>query len=362
MRPLTESGFAQGFMLVMFKDKTIPEPITKKKAKKKDAVDPYVLNLEKELHSTKEYLQTTNEELETSNEELKSTNEELQSVNEELQSTNEELETSKEELQSTNEELVTVNAELQKKVEELSGANNDINNLLSSTEIGTIFLDINLCIKRFTPAITRLFNLIQSDIDRPISDITSSIQLDDLYSRARNVLDTLVRQEVEVQDKKGNWYSMRIVPYRTVENVIDGVVITFVDIGLIKEMEYLSRLATVVRDSNDAITVQDIDGNILAWNRGAKQMYGWSEDEALQLNIRELVPKDKIKELGEFTKNLKKGEIINSFETQRLCKDGKILNVWLTVTALKQVGGKPVEIATTERDISELMRLRKDSD
>ena len=204
--------------------------------------------------------------------------------------------------------------------------------------------------------------LIQSDIDRPISDITSSIQLDDLYSRARNVLDTLVRQEVEVQDKKGNWYSMRIVPYRTVENVIDGVVITFVDIGLIKEMEYLSRLATVVRDSNDAITVQDIDGNILAWNRGAKQMYGWSEDEALQLNIRELVPKDKIKELGEFTKNLKKGEIINSFETQRLCKDGKILNVWLTVTALKQVGGKPVEIATTERDISELMRLRKDSD
>jgi two-component system CheB/CheR fusion protein len=168
VRPLTESGFTQGFMLVMFEDKTIPEPVTKKKPAKKDSVDPYVLSLETELQSTKEYLQTTNEELETSNEELKSTNEELQSVNEELQSTNEELETSKEELQSTNEELVTVNAELQKKVEELSKANNDISNLLASTNIGTIFLDIDLCVKRFTPPITKLFNLIQSDIGRPI--------------------------------------------------------------------------------------------------------------------------------------------------------------------------------------------------
>jgi two-component system CheB/CheR fusion protein len=119
VRPLTESGFTQGFMLVMFEDKTL-EPVAREKTAKKDNVDPYVLTLEKELQNTKEYLQTTNEELETSNEELKSTNEELQSVNEELQSTNEELETSKEELQSTNEELVTVNAELQKRVEELS--------------------------------------------------------------------------------------------------------------------------------------------------------------------------------------------------------------------------------------------------
>jgi two-component system CheB/CheR fusion protein len=171
VRPLTESGFTQGFMLVMFEDKTIPEPVTKKKTAKNDNVDPYVLSLETELQSTKEYLQTTNEELETSNEELKSTNEELQSVNEELQSTNEELETSKEELQSTNEELVTVNAELQKKVEELSKANNDISNLLASTNIGTIFLDIDLCVKRFTPPITKLFNLIQSDIGRPINGL-----------------------------------------------------------------------------------------------------------------------------------------------------------------------------------------------
>ena len=354
VRPLTEPGFTQGFMLVMFEDKTLPGPAASKKTARKDIVDPYVLSLEKELQSTKEYLQTTNEELETSNEELKSTNEELQSVNEEMQSTNEELETSKEELQSTNEELVTVNAELQKKVEELSDVNNDISNLLGSTEIGTIFLDINLCIKRFTPAITDLFNLIQTDIGRPIGDITSNIQLDDLFERAQKVLDTLVRQEVELQDKKGNWYSMRIAPYRTLENVIDGVVLTFVDINKLKQIKELNRLATVVRDSNDAITVQDIDGNVLAWNKGAKQMYGWSEAEALKMNIRQLVPKGKIKEMEEFTKKLKNGEIVNSLETQRLCKNGKTTDVWLTITALQDDSGKLVEIATTERNISEL--------
>jgi len=354
VRPLTESGFTQGFMLVMFEDKTLPEPVANKKTAKKDTVDPYVLSLEKELQSTKQYLQTTNEELETSNEELKSTNEELQSVNEELQSTNEELETSKEELQSTNEELVTVNAELQKKVEELSEANNDIKNLLASTEIGTIFLDINLCIKRFTPAITDLFNLIQTDIGRPIGDITSNILLYDLVERVQEVLDTLVRQEFELQDKNGNWYSMRMSPYRTLENVIDGVVLTFVDINQLKQIKELNRLATVVRDSNDAITVQDIDGNVLAWNKGAEQMYGWSEAEALQMNIRQLVPKGKNIELEEFTKKLKNGEIVNSFGTQRLCKNGKIIDVWLTVTALKDDSGKLVEIATTERNSSEL--------
>jgi two-component system CheB/CheR fusion protein len=359
VRPLTESSFSQGFMLVMFEEKTPPEPVKKRKTASKDVVDPYVLGLEKELQSTKEFLQSTNEELETSNEELKSTNEELQSVNEELQSTNEELETSKEELQSTNEELVTVNAELQKKVEELSEANNDINNLLASTEIGTIFLDLNLCIKRFTPPITKLLNLIQTDIGRPISDITTNIQRDILAERAKEVLDTLNRQEIEVQDKSGNWYSMRISPYRTLENVIDGVVLTFVDIGKLKEINQLNRLATVVRDSNDAVTVQDFKGNITAWNKGAEQMYGWSEAEALEMNIGELIPENKRDEAKTALEALKKGENIRPFETQRRCKDGKFMDIWLTMTLLKDQAGRPVEIATTERGIGKLKRLRK---
>jgi len=205
--------------------KHLPENLPGKKVAK-DKTDPVVLSIERELESTKEHLQTTIEELETSNEELKSTNEELQS-------TNEEMETSKEELQSTNEELVTVNTELQNKVDELTQMNNDINNLLGSTEIGTIFLDTRLNIKRFTLATTKIFNLIQADLDRPISDITSKIRYDHLEKDAKKVLDNLIIKEAQVQDIDGNWFAMRISPYRTTENVIDGVVITFVDINKI---------------------------------------------------------------------------------------------------------------------------------
>ena len=243
VRPLVEFAATPGYLLVMFDDKTLREKPVRKNGNKvamedTDHTNPVIVSLEHELESTKEHLQTTIEEMETSNEELKSTNEELQSVNEELQSANEELETSKEELQSTNEELITVNTELLNKVDELSQMNNDINNLLGSTEIGTIFLDTKLNIKRFTPATTRIFNLIQADLDRPISDITTKIRYDHLEKDAKKVLDTLAIQEAEVKGLVGdNWFSMRISPYRTLENVIDGVVITFVDITRIKQTE-----------------------------------------------------------------------------------------------------------------------------
>jgi two-component system, chemotaxis family, CheB/CheR fusion protein len=193
--------------------------------------------LKQELRTKEEYLQSTNEELETSNEELKSANEEMQSINEELQSTNEELETSKEELQSVNEELATVNAELQTKVADLSRANNDMNNLLAGTGIGTVFVDLRLCILRFTPAITKIINLIQSDIGRPMSHIVSNLAgYDHLAEDMQAVLDTLVSKELEVQTKTGAWYTMRIQPYRTLDNVIEGAVITFVDITRVKQI------------------------------------------------------------------------------------------------------------------------------
>jgi len=232
IRPLIDKVFMPGLMMVIFDDR-IQKQEPSGKIKKKEAAlrkDPRISSLEQELESTREYLQTTIEELETSNEELKSTNEELQSTNEELQSTNEEMETSKEELQSTNEELETVNSELQSKLNELSRANNDLNNLLASTEIGTIFLDTELNISRFTPFMTRVFNLIQSDIGRPISDITSKVSYKDIMQDSRKVLDTLAAREQEIQTLEGEWLNMRIMPYRTVDNVIDGVVITFVDI------------------------------------------------------------------------------------------------------------------------------------
>jgi two-component system CheB/CheR fusion protein len=194
-------------------------------------VDLHVAALQQELRAKEEYLQTTNEE-------LKSSNEEMQSINEELQSTNEELETSKEELQSVNEELATVNAELQNKVADLTRANNDMNNLLAGTGIGTIFVDHGLRILRFTPTATKIINLIQSDIGRPVGHIVSNlVGYDALLADIQDVLDTLVPKEVEVYSRIGMWYTMRILPYRTLENVIEGAVITFTDITESRQMK-----------------------------------------------------------------------------------------------------------------------------
>ena len=190
-----------------------------------------------ELKAKDEYLQATREELETAGEELKSSNEEMQSVNEELQSTNEELETSKEELQSINEELATVNSELQAKVADLSAANNDMNNLLAGTGIATIFVDHQLQILRFTPAATNLINLIQSDMGRPFSHIvTKLVGYDKLVADIHTVLDTLVPIETTVETEDALWYTLRIQPYRTVDNVIAGAVITFVEITEMKRV------------------------------------------------------------------------------------------------------------------------------
>lgn len=193
--------------------------------------------LKQELQAKEEYLKASNEELETANEELKSSNEEMQSVNEELQSTNEELETSKEELQSVNEELATVNSELQTKVADLTRANNDMNNLLAGTGIGTVFVDHQLRILRFTPAATRIINLIAGDVGRPVGHLVSNlVGYEQLVADVQEVLDTLVTKEREVQTVDGRWYTMRIQLYRTLDNVIEGAVLTFVDITDMKKI------------------------------------------------------------------------------------------------------------------------------
>ena len=224
--------------------------------------------LEQELQATKEYLQTTVEELEASNEELKSTNEELQSTNEELQSTNEELETAKEELQSTNEELITVNSELQNKLEELIEVNNDINNLLASTDIGTVFLDQELRIKRFTPAATSLFNLIASDIGRSIRDITMKSGYDRLWEDAEEVLHTLQVKEMNLQSEAGQVFSVRLLPYRTRENIIDGVVLTFVDLSEIRLLTLAKLFAESIVDAvREPLLVLDGDLQVVSANQ-----------------------------------------------------------------------------------------------
>lgn len=241
VKRITEPEALQGLFLVTFEpagaDKTVvrkgaPERTTAPlKPKKGEA------GLRRELEFTKQRLQRTIEELQTSNEELKSTNEELQSTNEELQSTNEELETAKEEMQSMNEELMTVNAELQGKFEALENANDDLQNLLNSTEVATIFLDNELRIKRFTSEAKRVSHLIALDVGRPLSDIVSKLTYNRVLEDAQDVLRTLVVQEQEVEASDGSWFLMRIMPYRTSKNTIDGLVLTFLDITRMKHSE-----------------------------------------------------------------------------------------------------------------------------
>jgi two-component system CheB/CheR fusion protein len=321
--------------------------------------DERILALKQELRAKDEYLQTSHEELETSNEELKSSNEEMQSVNEELQSTNEELETSKEELQSVNEELATVNAELQTKVADLSRANNDMNNLLAGTGIATIFVDHQLRILRFTPAATRIINLILSDIGRPVYHIVSNLEgYDTLMADTQAVLETLTSKEIEVQTVDGKWYTTLIRPYITLENVIEGAVITFYDITETKKSIALAlqaqqqlRLATAVRDLSAAALALDDQGRITAWNAAAQRLYGWSEAEALAMTIRDMTPEEL--KAGEFEAiMLAAADDAQIYSTRRVAKNGQILNVRLTAATLVDEDGRTYGVVTTERAFS----------
>jgi two-component system CheB/CheR fusion protein len=239
VQPIGDKGSSlRDTVLVLFRDVEAPVlPRGRSRSRSGPASDTQIEELKKENQNSLEELRTLREEMQTSQEELKSTNEELQSTNEELQSTNEELTTSKEEMQSLNEELQTVNAELQAKVDELSRTNNDMKNLLNSTEIATLFLDNNLHIRRFTTQATSIIKLIAGDVGRPVTDIASSLDYPDLMNDAREVLRTLVFKENEIAAGKGRWFKVRIMPYRTLQNTIDGVAITFVDISQSKRLE-----------------------------------------------------------------------------------------------------------------------------
>jgi two-component system, chemotaxis family, CheB/CheR fusion protein len=238
-------------IIIVFSDiiKPISENPTRKTIGKLTATSQH--EIENELLRANEEIQSTREEMQTSQEELKSTNEELQSTNEELQSTNEELTTSKEEMQSLNEELQTVNAELQSKIGDFVMANNDMINLLNSTDIATLFLDKELNIRRFTEQLSKIVKLRPTDVGRPFTDLVNNLEYPDIANHAKEVLRTLVYKETAITTNSGNWFNVRIMPYRTFDDKIDGVVITFVDISVAKKLEIeLSKTVELLREHN----------------------------------------------------------------------------------------------------------------
>jgi len=348
----------EGLLLMTFQDDDRSPPSPSVPVAKNADEESALRRLQSELMETGRELQDTVRDLEQSNEDLKASNEEIMSMNEELQSANEELETSKEELQSLNEELTTANGQLQEKVADLESANNDVANLLRCSEAAIVFLDGRFRIKRYTPHATKLFGLIPTDLERPLNQIAPNFIDDALHRDIEQVYRHLAAIEKPVRTADGTWWNRRITPYRTRDDRIDGVVLTFYDVTRIRIAdEQARRLAAVLRDSNDAVVVHDLEGKITAWNRGAEQMLGYREAEALTMNCRQFAPEG-IDELEPFRERLLRGERVVPWEAQRRTKDGRVLDVYVSATTLRDEEGHPVAVATTERDVTEQRQTR----
>jgi two-component system, chemotaxis family, CheB/CheR fusion protein len=305
----------------------------------------YVTSLEGELHYTRENLQATIEELETSNEELQATNEELVAANEELQSTNEEL-------HSVNEELHTVNVEHQRKIDQLTELTDDMDNLLQSTDIGVLFLDQNLSVRKFTPRVAGIFNLLPQDIGRNFNHFAHNIEHPQLLAQIREVMETRSPIESEVQTGQGELMYLRVLPYRT-KSEARGVVLTIVDISSLRRAEAEARrLSAIVRSARDAIAAQDVQGRIVAWNGGAEDLYGYPEADAIGMDTRLLMPEDRRQEEVALLTRLARGEDVGVIETQRVTRDGRRIELELSACPVYDEFGKLTGMATIGRDIT----------
>ncbi|WP_454873764.1 chemotaxis protein CheB [Paraburkholderia xenovorans] len=319
-------------------------------------VDSDLWHLESELRTTQVELGSTIEELEESNSELRVSNEEILSMNEELRSANEELETSKEELQALNEQLNLVNSQLGQKVHQLEVLSEDVANLLASTEIATLLLDRHAVIKRFTPSAARIFGLALADIDRPITNVLGNPLGDTLLEDVQRVMSAQTGQaEKEIQTLTGEWYVRRITPYIAVQGTPPaGVVVTWNDITHVKASDERSRrLAAVVQDSNDAMTVFDLNGRLIAWNRAATAIYGYTEAEALCMTVSDMLPSGARQDHLDFIRYAEHNEALHSYETQRVTKSGRVLDIWITLSILSDNQGHAVAVATTERELTD---------
>ena len=329
-----------GMIMIIFTD--VPGIIDEKQpsGKRKKALTVVRQSkLEEELQHLREEMQSTLEEMQTSQEELKSTNEELQSANEELQSTNEELTTSKEEMQSLNEELQTVNAELQTKVDDFSRVNNDMKNLLNSTDIATLFLDKELNIRRYTNQATKIFKLIKSDIGRPFTDQVSDLVYLELAADAIEVLRTLIFIQKQIPAKDGRWFTIRIMPYRTFDDRIDGLVITFINQSDLKQVEVKLHEAEQVNQlllnsSSEVISILSPDGRIHEFNHAAELFFGKKREEVVNKNFIQLFVPDPLQKQTEKEMNMLLESKLNGKIKMQVTSAGgstPIVESWVTI-------------------------------
>lgn len=349
---------APGFLLVHFRAVAdLPPEAVQAQPQPLAGSDSAVQHLDRQLERLKLHLRDTVEQYEASTEELKASNEELQAMNEELRSASEELETSREELQSINEELTTVNQELKSKVDELGHANSDMHNLMDATAIATVFLDRGLRITRFTPSAVALFNLIATDVGRPLSDLTTQLDYPALGADAARVLERLAPVEHEADAQGGNRYLVRMLPYRTLDDHIGGVVLTFVDITERKRGQEALRLSegrfgAIAEQTTVGVVQTTLEGRISFVNRSYCAMLGYDEKELLGRDLISLVvPEDRAQAAGLFGQLLAQGKSFQ-LEKRSLCKDGTSRWTNNSASVLTDSQGRPSAVLVVSTDIS----------
>lgn len=349
VKPMPDRTSGLTSYLILLEDMGLPAPPRDEAAIDiRAASREQVQALEQELRHTRENLQAMIEEQESSNEELQATNEELVASNEQLQSTNEEL-------HSVNEELYTVNAEYQHKIEELMQVTADLENLLQATDVGILFLDRNLCIRRFTPRVARLFNLLPHDVGRSISSFTNSLD-EPLMELLQQVLEHGRPVEKEVRDRDGNSFFLRILSYRISPAALDGIVLSLIDISPLRAAEArLRHLSAIVEWNADAIIGKDLEGRIVSWNRGAEEMFGYREREVIGRDTRFLYPVDSTERFDDVLAAIRNGQSLTQ-ERRRLRRDGTVIDVLHTVSPILDASAQLVGVSTISRDITEQKR------
>jgi two-component system, chemotaxis family, CheB/CheR fusion protein len=363
VRPAAD--LAPDYFLVVFTERAAPgEPRTTvtTPTSKSEGV---VRSLERELELTKQQLRDTMEQHSTSTEEMKATNEELQAMNEELRSASEELETSREELQSINEELTTVNAELKSKVDELGRANSDLQNLMSASNIATVFLDRELLIKRYTPSSVPLFNFIPTDTGRPLSDLAHRLEFPTVVVDAEKVLLDLVPIEREVRGADGRWFLARVTPYRTTENHIGGVVLTFVDITERKAAEDAvrdseARFRAIVSQNAAGICGSDLEGQIIFANQKLCDLLGWTEAELIGKKFWEVTKGAGTSINQALFEQVKDSHAPFQVEKQLQRKDGSTIWANVSVSVIRDPHGEPHSAVAVIVDTSERRKTEED--